>query len=80
MAAIAAAVIALLAPRTASAPAGSDSLTRARCLAAQDYLHQLELGGRVYIIDEDGVRAFLEEEDRPVALALARARLARTCR
>jgi len=54
--------------------------SRHRCMVAQADLHTLELGGRVYIVDEGGERAFREDADRPVAIELAKARIARYCR
>lgn len=50
-----------------------------RCVVAQSDLHTLELGSRVYIVDEDGQRSFRPDADRPVAIELAKARIARYC-
>lgn len=52
---------------------------RHRCVVAQSDLHTLELGSRVYIVDEDGQRSFRDDSDRPVAIELAKARIARYC-
>ena len=79
VATVAAVFIALYAPRTGPASAEPGASGRPRCLVAQDDLHTLELGGRVYIVDEDGSRTYLPESDRPVAIALARARVTRHC-
>jgi len=53
--------------------------TRHRCLTAQADLHTLEQGSRVYIVDEDGQRSFRADSDRPAAIELAKARIARYC-
>ena len=52
---------------------------RHHCMVAQADLHTLELGSRVYIVDEDGQRSFRPDADRPVAIELAKARIARYC-
>jgi len=53
--------------------------TRHRCLTAQADLHTIEQGGRVYIVDEEGQRSFRPDSDRPAAIELAKARIARYC-
>ncbi|HZZ93708.1 MAG TPA: hypothetical protein VFE23_14200 [Usitatibacter sp.] len=77
-AAIAAFVLA--SARQPPAPATDAPTGRARCLAAQDDLHNLEWGARVFLIDEEGVRTHASAEERPVAIERARARIARFCR
>jgi hypothetical protein len=75
-----AAILGFLFSNPASAPSGDAvASTRHRCVTAQVDLHTLELGSRVYIVDEEGQRSFREDSDRPAAIELAKARITRYC-
>src|SRR3954464_7058987 len=75
VAVLAAATAALLMYSTAQppSPAGDAPASHARCLMAQEDLRNLEWGGRVFFVDEDGVRRHAGAEERPVAIERARA-------
>jgi len=53
--------------------------THARCVVAQSDLHQLELGGRVHRIDDSGERIYMQDDQRPEAIELAKLRVVRYC-
>ena len=77
---IAAALLGFFFSNPAASPTDdSVALARHRCVVAQADLHTLELGSRVYIVDEDGQRSFRPDADRPAAIELAKARIVRHC-
>ena len=78
---VAAALLGFFFSNPAASPTGElVASNHHRCVVAQSDLHTLELGSRVYIVDEDGQRSFRADADRPVAIELAKARITRYCR
>jgi hypothetical protein len=78
---LAAAILGFLFSSPAASPTDEPlASSHHHCVVAQADLHALELGGRVYVVDESGQRSFRDETDRATAIDAANARIARHCR